>query len=72
MAGSIVVPSLTPWELLMQRLGLSYGPRRRSPLALRAIIQKPHAELFMSERSGDWIRVGCDCQLGFDHWHTSH
>jgi len=31
-----------------------------------------HAELFMSERTGDWIRVGCDCRLGFDHWHASH
>ena len=30
-----------------------------------------HAELFTSERTGDWIRVGCQCTRGADHWHAS-
>lgn len=72
MAGTIVVPSPNGWELLMQRFGLSHGPRRRSPLALRASVRAPHAEIFMSERTGDWIRVGCDCRLDCDHWHLNH
>lgn len=72
MAGAIVMPSPTSWDFLMQRLGLSHGPRRRSPLALRPLVHTPHAELFMSERTGDWIRVGCDCRSVYDHWHTGH
>ncbi|GAA4184821.1 hypothetical protein GCM10022288_06050 [Gryllotalpicola kribbensis] len=72
MAGAIVVPSPTAWEALLQRVGMKRGPRRRSPLALRSPQREPHAEIFMSERTGDWIRVGCDCRLGYDHWHLNH
>lgn len=72
MAGSIVVPSPTPWEPLRRRLGLSRGTWQRSPFALRPGLQALHAEIFMSERTGDWIRVGCDCRWGYDHWHTGH
>ncbi|GAA4176980.1 hypothetical protein [Gryllotalpicola koreensis] len=72
MAGAIVVPSPTLWDQLLQRVGLSHGPRRRSALALQPYVRSPHAEIFMSERTGDWIRVGCDCQLAYDHWHASH
>ncbi|MFC4242282.1 hypothetical protein ACFOYW_02770 [Gryllotalpicola reticulitermitis] len=32
---------------------------------------RTHAELFMSERTGDWIRVGCTCSVGADHWHAA-
>jgi len=72
MAGAIIVPSPTAWDQLLQRLGLAHGPRRRSPLALQPYVSTAHAEIFMSERTGDWIRVGCDCQLSYDHWHMNH
>jgi hypothetical protein len=72
MAGAIIVPRPRAWEQLLQRMGLSHGPRRRSALALRGYGRRPHAEIFLSDRNGDWIRVGCDCQLAYDHWHTNH
>jgi len=72
MAGAIIIPSPQGWELLLERLGVKRGPRRSSPLALRPTMRAPHAEIFMSERTGDWIRVGCDCRLAYDHWHTNH
>ena len=72
MAGAIMVPRPTGWGALMHRLGWTHGPARRSALALRAVVREPHAEIFMSERTGDCIRVGCDCRLAYDHWHTGH
>ena len=72
MAGVIVVPNPTVWQSMLRRLGVARGPRRTSPLALQQLPRAPHAEIFMSERTGDWIRVGCDCQLSYDHWHTNH
>ncbi|GAA4159671.1 hypothetical protein GCM10022286_14460 [Gryllotalpicola daejeonensis] len=72
MAGAIVAPEMTGWQHLLQQLGLGSGPRRRSPLALRGDQRAAHAEIFMSERTGEWIRVGCDCRVGYDHWHTGH
>jgi len=77
-ADSIVIPGSTPswepspWALFLRQVGLARGPRRRSPLALRTAASgadATHAEIFMSERTGDWIHVGCDCGLGADHWH---
>lgn len=72
MAGAIIVPSPTAWDQLLHRLGLAHGQRRSSSLGLQPSAQRAHAEIFMSERTGDWIRVGCDCQLAYDHWHTNH
>ncbi len=72
MAGSFTAPVAWSWSLLLQRMGLTRGPRRRSPLAISGPLRAPHAEVFLSERTGDWIQVGCNCQLGYDHWHTSH
>ncbi|MCL2516031.1 MAG: hypothetical protein FWD85_11370 [Microbacteriaceae bacterium] len=72
MAATIIIPQPSIWEQFAQIFSAPRGPVRRSPLALQPFARQLHAEVFMSERTGDWIRVGCDCRLGFDHWHTGH
>jgi hypothetical protein len=72
--------------MLRQLIGLEPGPveapdpaappvptnTHRGALGLFPTHERPrHAELFMSERTGDWIRVGCYCELNVDHWHTN-
>ncbi|HEY0248110.1 MAG TPA: hypothetical protein VGC45_07595 [Gryllotalpicola sp.] len=71
MAGSVAQPASWSWSLL-QRLGVGRERRHRSQRALRPAAQAAHVEFFVSERTGDWIAVGCDCRVGYDHWHTSH
>ena len=77
----------TPWAALLRRVGLARelegepltGPSDAAHAsemtevaeALAPLAIGSHAELFMSERTGDWIRVGCDCALGVDHWHLA-
>ena len=72
MAVTITLPAPSVWEQFTHLFVSPRGPVRRSALALQPYARELHAEVFMSERTGDWIRVGCDCRLGFDHWLTSH
>jgi hypothetical protein len=81
--GSGRVGSTSWWSALLGRAGVrndalpataaAASPAMRSG-ELRLFLPAPrgeHAELFMSERTGDWIRVGCGCSLGVDHWHAA-
>lgn len=77
----------SPWATLRQLIGLGRAPvdapqvaadlpaLGTPPSGALGLFEPParggHAELFMSERTGDWIRVRCDCPLGVDHWHAA-